>query len=645
MFDIGQKYIKTNFLIVYLKKYFVFEVSKLLIVSFILINTILSSQVIYENDFENGFNGILLVDHDKRIPDVGVKEFTDAWTIHKIGNNKVATSNSWYNPPGRSDDWMILPAIEGIQDNTYLSWSAQAGDPTVKESYEVRISLFDKNLASFSTVLFMTKEQGNQTSVNLISLKQWKNKKIYIAFRNVSNDKYLLHIDDIRVFHAFNYDAEITNFSTEKYLPVDLASTLSMKLRNNGLQKIKDLKISYQYDGAVHSEEVSNLDLDFGESISIGLDKRIIRNKVAIDSIKIIDIIVNGVKDQYNLNNSNTSFLYGLSDAPLKNILMEYGTGTWCGFCPRSIVTSEEMQKLYGSRFIPIAIHNDDPMVLKEYDLWFNTHPDFIGYPSAILNRRDYTGIQDISSSVRDIFDKKWSPLSIISNVSIIQDSLDISLKLTSHTHLQKEKFKIFYVLTEDKVKGTTKGYDQVNNFAGGTFGLMGGFETKANPIPAKDIVYNNVARYISAVSGALLTLPSPFTSKDIYPLKHKIYIDSLWKISNLNLIVFITDDDLDIVSASKMKLSSVVTTYELAKEDDILIYPMPTSDKINFKIHSTSPLKIVLQDIYGRELQEWNLNISEYDDIDISNYNPGYYFLKFYYENQKPIFKKVLKI
>jgi hypothetical protein len=189
-------------------------------------------QIIYSENFENGLQNIELIDNDKRTPDLGVKEYTQAWNITRIGNNKVASSNSWYNPPGKSDDWMILPVNKNIKNNTYLSWTSFAGDPGVKESYEVRISQTGRTLQNFTSVIYSTTNEDNKVKTNIISLKDFANKFISIAFRHVSNDKFLLHIDDINIFNAIDYDVEINDLQLEKYTPIGKENNIILTIKN-----------------------------------------------------------------------------------------------------------------------------------------------------------------------------------------------------------------------------------------------------------------------------------------------------------------------------------------------------------------------------------------------------------------------------
>ena len=91
---------------------------------------------------------------------------------------------------------------------------------------------------------------------------------------------------------------------------------------------------------------------------------------------------------------------------PVRRVLMEEYTGTWCSNCPRGIASVQHQQKRYGDRFIAIAVHQEsyDPMKNKLY-------ASGNGYPSCELNR---------SINTDPFFGTSWNysdPIGIIHNI------------------------------------------------------------------------------------------------------------------------------------------------------------------------------------------------------------------------------------
>jgi hypothetical protein len=159
-------------------------------------------------DFQGGTipPGWTLIDVDGRIPSFAVDFVDDAWVAILVDpdtNNFVATSTSWYAPPGQADDWLISPAVS-LGDLSVLSWRARAPDPEFADGYEVYISTTTADVAGCSgnpAVFSIAAEESAEYAVRSVNLFElaYVNQNVHVCFRNNSNDKFLLHIDDIVV--------------------------------------------------------------------------------------------------------------------------------------------------------------------------------------------------------------------------------------------------------------------------------------------------------------------------------------------------------------------------------------------------------------------------------------------------------------
>ncbi|HIA35628.1 MAG TPA: T9SS type A sorting domain-containing protein, partial [Flavobacteriales bacterium] len=176
-------------------------------------------------------SGFTLFDVDGNTPNPAVTALgfdgTDAtaWVIGDdgSGSNNVAISNSWYATAGTSDDWMITDAISIGGSNVILSWDAQAVDPSYPDGYEVRISTTTPTVAAClanSALFTIGSENATLTSRSVdLTAVGYANQTVYIAFRNNSTDKFLLHIDNIlvetpAVASAYQYSFDGGAYST-----------------------------------------------------------------------------------------------------------------------------------------------------------------------------------------------------------------------------------------------------------------------------------------------------------------------------------------------------------------------------------------------------------------------------------------------
>lgn len=171
-------------------------------------NRAINGTVLFSEDFQGEIlpAGWVLVNVDGLTPDPTVAIYTDAWIVREdfdAAGNWTASSTSWYSPPGQSDDWIITPSIS-ILDTTFLSWRAQAPDAGFRDGYEVYVSTTTQDVAGCTVdpAVFAVAEEETVFTDRAVNLATagYANEAVYICFRNNSNDKFVLHVDDIMVF-------------------------------------------------------------------------------------------------------------------------------------------------------------------------------------------------------------------------------------------------------------------------------------------------------------------------------------------------------------------------------------------------------------------------------------------------------------
>lgn len=232
------------------------QLAKLLCHAFFLsILTISISQaqgVIYLETFDSGLSGWTTHDVDGRTPNAGLGgtfDFSSAPWIAVQDTpafDSCAVSTSWYDPAGASDDWLVSQPI-AITSNTLLRWQAKSYDGGYPDDYEVWIS------TSGSSVLDML--SGTLVKNVIGEAPDWTDHEvhldpfgftfdtIYIGFRNISNDAFVLGIDNVKLRLINDHDAslEIVSGPTEyKTIPFPQLPTLNTTalVINEGTQPI-----------------------------------------------------------------------------------------------------------------------------------------------------------------------------------------------------------------------------------------------------------------------------------------------------------------------------------------------------------------------------------------------------------------------
>jgi Cleaved Adhesin Domain len=163
--------------------------------------------LLLDEDFELGAfrPGWSLIDVDGFTPDAAVSYVTDAWVVADVldpGTNFGAYSTSWYAPAGQSNDWLITPQIT-VGMASMLSWEALAPDPAFPDGYEVRVSTAMPIVADFlaNPAIFSIANEADVLTPHMVDLAAagYMNEAVYIAFRNNSNDEFILLVDNVQV--------------------------------------------------------------------------------------------------------------------------------------------------------------------------------------------------------------------------------------------------------------------------------------------------------------------------------------------------------------------------------------------------------------------------------------------------------------
>jgi len=164
--------------------------------------------------------GWLLRNVDNNTPDATVSYVNDAWEVREdfgdSGSNCVAFSTSYYSPAGTANDWMWTPAIALPAGTFSLTWRARAYDPDYRDGYEVRImgagveptggtGVLGNQISSSTSVFSVAAEETTWT-LHAVPLTAYAGQTIHVGFRNNSNDKFLLVVDDVTVIDSSTPD-------------------------------------------------------------------------------------------------------------------------------------------------------------------------------------------------------------------------------------------------------------------------------------------------------------------------------------------------------------------------------------------------------------------------------------------------------
>ena len=174
-----------------------------------------------------------------------------------------------------------------------------------------------------------------------------------------------------------------------------------------------------------------------------------------------------------------------------RTVLIEEGTGTWCGWCVRGIVAMEDMKAKYPDSFVGIAVHGNDAMQLDEYA----DNIGFSAFPGCTVDRRPNLFAVGVSPSSFESYYATERGRGTFADFTLEAAMHDGRIEASTSASFDFDAaaidLRMVYVLLEDGVTG----YSQKNYYSGGGSGAMGGFENK--PGTVTDIEFNEVARAI----------------------------------------------------------------------------------------------------------------------------------------------------
>lgn len=237
--------------------------------------------------------GWFLRNVDNRTPDPAVAYVNEAWERREdFGLNvtdSMAFSTSWYLPVGAADDWMWTPLIGPLPSNCELRWNARAYDALYPDGYEVRIMTSAQgpptggtgvlgNQVTNSTQVFSIGAENSTSTNRSVNLAAYTGQSIYVGFRNTSNDKFILVVDDIQVIQLLPYDGQMVSLDTvSEYTLTPKSQTgplpLGGRIRNNGMNAVTNAMLNVRiYDSGntlIHSASSSGTNLAPGSTADL----------------------------------------------------------------------------------------------------------------------------------------------------------------------------------------------------------------------------------------------------------------------------------------------------------------------------------------------------------------------------------------
>ena len=451
------------------------------------------------------------------------------------------------------------------------------------------------------------------------------------------NNKSLFYVDDV----SFEYDPVAPSYTTDVSISgvflkggklSGTKTTYSYIVKNNGSSTINSLDLFIEIDGVKYPISLTGLAIASGGSQTfLYAEETIVKEGVNVTIVSIDKI--NGVKgDEFSCDDASY-FTFAAGKAALhRAILVEEGTGTWCQWCVRGSVFMDRLSETYEGLFIPVAVHNADPMTVTEYDAFVA----FSAFPNARLNRSiegdpsvmEAPFLTEIVKPVNAkldagaTYDPSSGIFTVQTNVEFVKDAAN-------------SQYWINVIVTEDGVKGTTAGYNQSNAYAGGAQGEMGGYELLPASVPAALMTYDHVARAIFGLTQADTKFTGVYKNGDKKNITLTGNIGANRAVANMHVIPVLMSikgyENAIQLPMVDVLAKGVTATENIIKDNQVSVYPNPVDDMLTFEVDlgSASDLSITIADVSGRVVatkKYGKLSGKHYLPVNVNQLNPGVY-------------------
>ena len=224
--------------------------------------------------------------------------------INSGNGTVVAIQSSWYDPAGASDDWMITPKISVTEESTLVRWEAKAIDIDFKDGYQVLVSTTNDLVTSFKDTLFEISAEDTEWVTRRADLKAYAGQDIYIAFRNNSNDKFALVMDNIWVGVPFEDDALIQTVDLGCASPPG-DKPLSINIENKGRNDITSFDISYTLNsGTTITRSLQNINIPPGGTYNYSFPQPVSIVEGDDQNVEVVVSNINGNDDPVPSDNT-----------------------------------------------------------------------------------------------------------------------------------------------------------------------------------------------------------------------------------------------------------------------------------------------------------------------------------------------------
>lgn len=610
---------------------------KKLLAGFLLVSmaSSVSAQVIWEETFEGGTTLPAGWTQTTLASDGGWKIGTpsalssSAFPIPAASGNVLGTNDDGCNC-NKSVDQLMTPVIDLTTFDTtmYLMFDIFYLNATYQGATEKLSLLASTDGGTTWNTLTELQGAGAWVKPRFFDISSYSGQSVQFGFLYNDGGGWLYGavIDNIKVVVKDNIlKANLSGVGVARFIDAIPASftydrflaggdmEVTGRVNNPGFVPITSFDVNVTTGLNTVTQNYTGLNIDLGQNAQFSVPVTIAEGTNSYD-VSISNI--NGGDDNDISDNAGTASILGVVPAPGRVVVVEEGTGTWCGWCPRGTVMMDFLAEEHPDHVAAIAVHNSDPMVVTTYDAGLGGV--ISGYPSGLVDR------QSTPYDPTDFEAAMLDRITVASPVAVSQEVEwdEVTRKATVHSKLNfttalNGSYRIAVVFTEDGVTGTTAAYGQTNYYSGGGNGPMGGWESLPSTLPASQAVYNHVARaLVGGFNGALNSVPTANAAGAEHVYTSEWTVPANMDIEKMHAVtMLIRQSPKLIINASQtgVPYTSVAANEPTTEAVSVRMYPNPVVEEATIKLQlaENSDVQVRIMNTMGAVVVDRNYTVA----------------------------------
>jgi hypothetical protein len=232
---------------------------------------------------------------------------------------------------------------------------------------------------------------GGWTEGNVLVSAYAGMSNVKFAFRHNDNGGWAdgMAVDDVLIETLVARDVELRRLSSPEYV-VPGPQQIRAEVTNRGGTPAASIGLRYRVaNGAWQNATIGGLSLAVGQTAEI---THPVQHTFAAPGDFAVDLGITSVNGQTDLNATNdnaSGTVHVLTSLPVKKVVLEQHTGTWCQFCPDATVYWNQL-RASSPNVIAVSVHNSDAMTIADAAPLQAAYVS--GYPSGTVDRVKFEG-------------------------------------------------------------------------------------------------------------------------------------------------------------------------------------------------------------------------------------------------------------